>query len=103
MTKKDFDRICMDLVEIARGRAPKDTRNLADNGIRYYWEDEGTFVIYVDGDGKNGIAPYMPFTNEKWISPKWNGKQNPNEGWWQDTVQLILDYIINELNGEIEK
>jgi len=28
-----------------------------------------------------GVVDYAPYTEKKWISPRWNGKQNPNEGW----------------------
>lgn len=102
MTEQEFDRLCMRLVRVVRDRAPKDTGNLAYNGIRYEWRDKETFVIYVDGEPPNkGIAPYMPYTNEPWISKRWNGKPNPNQGWWQDAVQLCVDYILNEYKGEI--
>ena len=99
MTKQQFDRICMELVKIIRERAPRDTGNLADNGVRYVWEDEETFTIYID----ESIAPYMPYTNEPWISPKWNGKKNPNEAWWQDAINLCIEHFTNVYKGEIEK
>lgn len=99
MTKQQFDRVCMELVRIIRERAPRDTGNLADNGVRYVWENEETFTIYID----ESIAPYMPYTNEPWISPKWNGKKNPNEAWWQDAVNLCIEHFTNVYKGEIEK
>ena len=46
----------------------------------------GGFKIEVGGQR----APYMPFTNEKWVSPKWNGKKNPNENWWGKAIKQIL-------------
>lgn len=104
MTKERFDQVCMKCVELVKQFAPIDTGNLRYNAIRYEWIDENTFKIYVDGtpDNKNSIAPYMPYTNEPWISKKWNGKKNPNEGWWQKAVEFIAQYISEELNGEIE-
>ena len=48
----------------------------------------------------DGIAPYMPYTNETWLSPRWNGKQNPNEGWWNDSIEFIVQYIGKRLGGE---
>lgn len=48
----------------------------------------------------DGIAPYMPYTNEPWLSPRWNGKQNPNEGWWNDSIEFIVQYIGKRLGGE---
>lgn len=98
MTKQQFDRVCMELVKIIRERAPRDTGNLADNGVRYVWEDEETFTIYID----ESIAPYMPYTNEPWISPKWNGKKNPNEAWWQDAINLCIEHFTNVYKGELE-
>lgn len=29
-------------------------------------------------------AYYMPYTNERWISPHWKGKKNPNESWFDE-------------------
>ena len=37
----------------------------------------------------NEYVPYAPYTNEPWLSPKWNGAQNPNEGWLDNTVIQI--------------
>lgn len=104
MTKQQFDRVCMELVRIIRERAPRDTGNLADNGVRYVWENEETFTIYID-DGNNGIAPYMKYTNENWdlFRPPLHGKKNPNEAWWQDAVNLCIEHFTNVYKGEIEK
>ena len=98
MTKQQFERLCMQAVQKVRECAPRDTGNLANNGVNYVWEDEKTFVIYVDED----VAPYMPFTNEPWISPKWNGKQNPNEAWWQDAVKIVVETIQRDYKGEVK-
>ncbi len=99
MTKNQFDRICLNAVAQVRQRAPRDTGNLANHGVNFVWEDENTFVIYVD----ETQAPYMPYTNEPWKSPKWNGKKNPNEAWWQDAVKIIVEYLQNHYDGVIEK
>lgn len=96
MKKQQFDRVCMELVRIIRERAPRDTGNLADNGVKFVWEDENTFTIYID----ETQAPYMPYTNEPWISPKWNGKKNPNEAWWQDAIELCKKHLISKYKGE---
>ena len=34
----------------------------------------------------NQQAYYMPYTNEKWVSPRWHGKQNPNEDWFDKAI-----------------
>lgn len=89
MNRSEFERLCKECVNILRYGSPIDTGNLRYNGIRYEFIDNETCRIYVDEE----IAPYMPFTNEPWISPKWNGKQNPNEHWFDDTVKEMVDYI----------
>ena len=53
--------------------------------------DEG-IEIYTDID-------YMPYTEEKWISPQWNGRANPNENWFKETVEYIARYIAIGLGG----
>ena len=98
MTRTQFERICMELVKTIRDRAPRDTGNLEDNGVKFVWEDENTFTIYID----ESVAPYMPYTNEPWISPKWNGKRNPNEAWWQDATRLCVEYLKNTYKGKEE-
>ena len=105
MTKEVFNQVCMQAVEELRNRAPIDTGNLRHNAIRYEWIDEDTFQIYVDGspDNPNSIAPYMPYTNEPWLSPKWKGKKNPNEAWWQEAVEYIAEYIADQVNGDLDK
>lgn len=109
--KRKFDRVFLKAVDKLRQRAPKDTGNLRYNAIKYRWNSPTQFEIYVDvGDTQafvegeplvQGRAPYMPFTNEVWISPKWNGKKNPNESWWNNAMIFIIHFIARELKGEI--
>lgn len=42
----------------------------------------------------------MPYTNEIWISPRWKGKKNPNEGWWQGAIAAAVQVIAAEFNVE---
>ncbi len=44
-------------------------------------DTEGGFNLTID-------APHTVYTEEAWISPKWNGKTNPNEKW---IFQSFLD------------
>jgi hypothetical protein len=37
-----------------------------------------------------GIVNYAVYTNEPWISPRWRGKQNPNEGWVDAVVNQVI-------------
>lgn len=102
----DFSVLCNDCVKTVRANAPIRTGNLRYNAVRYENRDADTFVIYVDYyDAKthNGIGWYMPYTNEPWISPKWNGKPNPNQGWWQNAVREVAETVAAAIGGEIKK
>ena len=68
------------------------------NAIRIEFNSDRSFTIYVD----ESIAPYMPYTNEPWMAKKWNGKPNPNEGWWEKVVEICALYIANRYKGEIK-
>lgn len=100
MTKSEFDIICMGAVRQVRKRAPYDTGNLSNNGVRYEWTDKETFVIYVD----ENIAPYMKYTNESWdlFQPPLHGKKNKNEQWWQDATKIVAEYLTKRLKGKIK-
>ena len=50
----------------------------------------------------SGLAPYMPFTNEVWLSPKWNGKRNPNQGWWNNAIEMVIVFIAKRLGGVLK-
>lgn len=95
MTQAAFQRLCERILSHIRFVAPRDTGNLAENAIRMHYEGN-VCVIEVDED----IAPYMPYTNEPWISPRWHGKKNPNEHWWQDTAENIDRIIQTEFGGK---
>lgn len=99
MTTNQFKNMCYRALETMRGLAPYKTGNLARNAVRMYFISEDTAVLYVN----TVIAPYMPYTNEPWISPRWNGKKNPNEGWFDGAVRIITEQVSEELNGEIEE
>jgi len=46
----------------------------------------------------NSELDYATYTNEVWISPKWNGKQNPNEG-WIDTIVIQATRLFGSQYG----
>ena len=46
------------------------------------------------------IAPYVYYTNERWLSPKWKGHKNPNEGWVLKGANKVALLISKEINGE---
>jgi len=35
---------------------------------------------------EKGFVKYAAATNEEWVSPRWKGRQNPNQGWVDDIV-----------------
>ena len=110
--KRKFDKVFLRAVDLLRKKAPKDTGNLAYNAIKYRWNSPTQFEIYIDvGDTDaftrgqpliKGLAPYTPFTNEVWISPRWNGKPNPNQNWWNNAIEEIIKYIAKRLNGVLK-
>lgn len=69
--------------------SPKDTGNLSMNAIRSVFED-GMWQVVIGGE----VAPYAPYTNEPWISPRWKGKENPNLHWVQDAIESVKPVII---------
>lgn len=90
---------CIETVEELRQAIfiPWDTGNMASNALRY--ETRGNeFVVWIDED----VAPYVYFTNEPWISAKWNGKPNPNEGWWQEFTETFARRLSQRLGGSVE-
>ena len=98
LSNTQFRRACEKACRQLRGLAPYDTGNLSLNAIKIEYPSPSVCIIYVD----EAIAPYMPYTTRPWVSPKWNGRRNPNEGWWQAAGELIVEYLAQELQGEIE-
>lgn len=96
MNAQDFENMCSKLFGDIKRISPVDTQNLRDNAIRYEHIDVNTVKIYVE----ETIAPYMPYTNEPWVSRRWNGKQNPNEGWWDNGAVNTVIKGIREVFGE---
>lgn len=72
------------------------TGNMAFMALLYKLEN-GILTIYID----ENIAPYVPYTNEAWLSSKWHGKQNPNQGWWDRFVAEFTRRFANRLKGVI--
>lgn len=68
------------------------TGNMAFNALQCEFTDGGrAFHVWID----DAIAPYVYYTNEKWTSPRWNGKKNPNENW--------VDRMRNDLSARLAK
>ncbi len=76
------------------------TGNMAFNAFKIRFEQRGSTlrcVAWIDRD----IAPYVVYTDKPWISPRWGGKKNPNEGWWKRAVQDFRDKIAEYLGGRV--
>lgn len=72
------------------------TGNLKFNAMKVMHEAD-TSRVFVD----ENIAPYMPYTNEPWISPKWKGAKNPNENWFEKFVKIFAKQLADELGGKL--
>lgn len=68
-------------------RCPKDSRNLVNSERNFIGADFS--AVMIGGE----MAKYMPFTNEPWISAKWHGRKNPNESWWDKTLDDCMDVL----------
>ena len=91
-----FKRLCERKVEWLKTFAPKDTGNLAYSAIKMEMPSPDVCEIYID----ESVAPYMKFTEFPWFSPKWHGKKNPNEGWFEQAASVIYYSLAEDLGGE---
>lgn len=102
MTKKEFFRLCISIVEEMRAdfvpnpktRYKTSTGNMAFNALKYRI-DGNAFIVYVDED----IAPYVWYTLKPWLSPKWHGKRNPNQDWNKAFAQEFSYRLRAKLKG----
>lgn len=95
VSEQRFRQVCGDVCQWLRGFAPKDTGNLAYNAIKIEYPSPNVCLIYVD----ESIAPYMKYTEFPWVSPRWNGKKNPNEGWWEQAGVNVYVRLRRALRG----
>lgn len=98
MTENEFFNLCTETVEELRQSVfiPWDVGNMATHGLQYE-RLNGVFHIYMDMDE----VPYVPYTNEPWTAARWNGKKNPNEGWWNEWCETFMNRLATKLKGEI--
>lgn len=94
-----FRSVCEEACRLLRKLAPRKTGNLAFNAITIEFPSPDVCVIYVN----ESIAPYMPFTTLPWKAPRWGGKKNPNEDWWQNAVDAVARYIAEQVDGKLKK
>ena len=94
---EEIIRQCVQIIEEMRKEyVPIDTGNMAFNALRMEIS-ENEIRIYVD----ETIAPYAPYTEYPWVSPRWKGKKNPNEGWWEAFFEELARRIAATLRGKI--
>lgn len=81
-------------------RGKTSTGNMAFNSLRAYVGSQGgNLCVYIEMN--ENIAPYVVYTDKPWISPKWGGKKNPNEGWWERFLEELMRRLAQKLNGEL--
>ena len=86
------------LVMALKSVCPYRTGNLERNGIRVKI-DNGTMCVAVGHETSKLLGEYAVYTNEPWISPKWGGKQNPNQGWIERGIEKALPLIKQVYQG----
>nr|DAN97926.1 MAG TPA: hypothetical protein [Caudoviricetes sp.] len=99
ISDEDFASVCELVYEELVNSAPFDTGNLALNAITLNMPSSNKGAVYVNRQ----IAPYMPYTNEPWLSPWWRGAKNPNEAWWNTACENAIKNIADLLGGELKK
>lgn len=98
MTKQGIVDAVVEIVDQMRLEfVPYDTGNMALNALQVNVEGD-TIDITVD----EAIAPYVPYTNEPWLSPKWDRKQNPNQGWWERFAAELTKRLTAKLKGALK-
>lgn len=75
------------------------TGNMRYNASKIRRVDQNTTEMMIDAN----IAPYVVYTNEPWISPKWNGKKNPNQGWFERATEAVAVELAAMLGGTLER
>lgn len=96
MTQKQLNDILNSTIEEAKlliqTQAPVRSgylmRSIKVRTIPNGWE------IYVDK-----AVYYMPYTEEEWISPRWRGRNNPNEAWFKMAVDLVAKLFAYKLGA----
>lgn len=42
---------------------------------------------------------YLPYVNEKWVSPRWRGRANYNEGFVQKITGQVAEFVASQVGG----
>jgi len=85
------------LVQWLRIKAPKESGNLALNGIKKVWNPTiWSWDVVIGGE----LAPYAVYTNGIWIN---RPGINPNEGWVQEACIEARPILAAILSGTISQ
>lgn len=82
------------IFQIFKSQAPTRTGTL--KGQIKVNQVEGGFQIISD-------IYYMPYTTEKWISPRWRGRENPNERWWDEAYEIAIRFLTSVYGKEFKR
>jgi hypothetical protein len=97
MDQRELQARVRDLAARARvivmAQAPVRTGNLM-NSIRVRYNENG-FTVFID----TNQAEYAVYTTDPWVSPRWQGRANPNEGWFDQAAELLARYVASGLGG----
>ena len=91
--------VMQNVMTVFKSVVPIRTGNLKNNAVKCEYKGDGKWQITSD----ESVAPYMPYTNEPWVSPKFHGKKNPNEHWFDDAAGLIALLLSQELHGTLRR
>lgn len=92
MTNDEFNRLKSELYAFIYNDAPHKSGALKASIKK---ADRGNVCdIIID-------IEYMPYTEERWIHPRWNGRENPNLYWLKNAVKKFANQIVSRYGGEI--
>ena len=98
MEMAQFVGLTVGAFQIFQAIVPIDTGNMRYNATTFNSTGTMSCTIKVDGS----IAPYAVYTNEPWLSPRWHGKTNPNEGWWNEWCDTFMKRLATKLQGNLK-
>lgn len=92
-----LDGIAHKCLEYMRAICPVDSGNMRDT-MRAVKTARNQYAVIINPDN---LAYYAVYTNEKWISDRWNGRKNPNEKWIDSGVTTFAMYLAQALGGKL--
>ena len=95
----DIFKLSAEALTFIKSKSPVDTGNLRRMGITLKQTSPTSFEIEIGGED----APYAVYTNELWVSPRWEGKKNPNLHWIDNAVEELVQNICAKTGGRLTK